>query len=103
MVATCPIAAAAAFSFSSEIGADGDGVCRDGVLGDCAWGRACGGFIWASGAETRSSAPAVSATAANGRNRRVRAVLRSVHCISFRRFSGARGPGQVTGSELIAD
>src|SRR5262249_61642864 len=71
---------------------------RVGVRGDGAWGGACGGFIWASAAGTRSGAPPVSATAANG-NRRVLAVLRSVHCISFLPFSGARGAGPVTGSK----
>src|SRR5215469_14044738 len=88
MVVTCPIAAAAAFSFSSEIDAADGGVCRDWVGG--AWGRDCGGFIWASAAGTRSSAVAVSAITANGRNRRVRAVVRLVHCISFLRFRARR-------------
>src|SRR5215469_8552267 len=102
MVATCPIAAGAAISFSSEIDADGDGVCRDWILGDCAWGRDCGGFIWASADGTRSSALAVSVTAANGRTRRIRAVLRSVYCISFLRFPVPGKPGRLL-VKLMAD
>src|SRR5215472_1604826 len=100
MVVTCPIAAAAAFSFSPEIDAADGGVCGDWAGG--AWGRDCGGFIWAGAAGARSSALAVSAITANGGNRRVRAVVRSVHCISFLRFR-ARRTGAGYGSKLMAN
>src|SRR5215472_13046282 len=104
MVATCPIAAAAAFSLSSETGADGGCACGGCVCGSCAWGRACGGFIWAIAAGIRSNALTLSAAAAKDRNRRVLGAWCSVQCMSFLHFlSGAQRADRVAGSKLMAD
>src|SRR5215472_10765443 len=109
MLLTCPIAAAAAFSLSSETGADGGCacggcVCGSCVCGDCAWGRACGGFIWAFAAGIRNNALTLSAAAANDRTRRVLAAWCSVQCMSFLHFlSGAQRAERIAGSKLMAD
>src|SRR2546423_1694686 len=80
MLVTRPIAAAAAFSFSSEMVGDGDCAC-----GDCCSGRACGGLIWAFAAGVMIRPETISAAAARGCNRRTLIAWCSVQCMRYLR------------------
>src|ERR1700730_5227053 len=93
MLVSCPMTAAAASSFWSEIVGDGDCPC------DCPWGRACGWFsggFWACVPGDRSRQPTLNMAAARGCDRRVPLAWCSVERIRYLHFRGVlRQPGRI--------